>query len=74
MVKVCYEVMVCDIDKVMCFMDVCGVDFDVLCIVVFYVSYEVLFFEYECAFICIDLCMGDFYDVFVYFVWIGECI
>lgn len=73
-VEVCYEVLVVEIEWVLVFMMVCGVEGDQFFIVDFYVSYEVLFIDYEYVMMWIDLCFQLFYDCFGYLLWIGEWI
>lgn len=40
----------------------------------FYISYEVLLFYYEELLVCKDSLINQFYDCFVYMLWIGERI
>lgn len=58
-------------------MEVCGIDLIVVLSlkeIDLFILYEVLLLGYEEVLICCDYLLGDWYDCFVYFVWIGECI
>lgn len=69
-----YECMVVEIDCVIKFMEVVGVDFDEFKCVEFFIGYEGLFMDYECLMMWIDLWMDILYNILVYFLWIGECM
>lgn len=69
--------MVICIFDVLDFMNVVGVDSNIvymLYFVDFYISYEGLLLEYEEVLICLDFIFGNWFVGFGYMLWIGDCI
>src|SRR6478736_41510 len=67
-----YESTAAEIDRAIRFMKACGVDFDALRTVEFFVSHEALILDYERSLTRIDSRSGDAYDTSGHFLWIGE--
>ena len=67
-----YERTADEIDRAIRFMDACGVDFDALRSVEFFVSHEALILDYERALTRLDQRTGRAYDTSGHFLWIGE--
>jgi 3-deoxy-7-phosphoheptulonate synthase len=67
-----YESTAAEIDRAIRFMKACGVDFDALRTVEFFVSHEALILDYERSLTRIDSRSGNAYDTSGHFLWIGE--
>ena len=67
-----YESTAAEIDRAIRFMKACGVDFDALRTVEFFVSHEALILDYARSLTRIDSRSGNAYDTSGHFLWIGE--
>ncbi|TQK75796.1 class II 3-deoxy-7-phosphoheptulonate synthase [Rarobacter incanus] len=67
-----YERTAKEIDRAIRFMTACGVDFEALRTVDFFVGHEALLLDYEHSLTRIDSRSGRPYDTSAHFLWIGE--
>ena len=67
-----YERTAQEIDRAIRFMGACGVDFDALRTVEFFLSHEALVLDYERALTRVDSRTGRAYDTSAHLLWIGE--